>query len=142
MKDGFGRTIEYLRISVTDACNLRCRYCMPEEGPSGCNCKMNLSADEIVEIASAASRLGMKKLRITGGEPLVRRDIVELTRRLGEIPGVEDMSMTTNGTLLKSLARELYDAGIHRINISLDTLDDEKYRSMTRTGKLADALSG
>ena len=73
---------------------------------------------------------------------MVRRDIVELTRRLGEIPGVEDMSMTTNGTLLKSLARELYDAGIHRINISLDTLDDEKYRSMTRTGKLADALSG
>ena len=142
MKDGFGRTIEYLRISVTDACNLRCRYCMPEEGPSGCNCKRNLSADEIVEIASAASRLGMKKLRITGGEPLVRRDIVELTRRLGEIPGVEDMSMTTNGTLLKSLARELFDAGIHRINISLDTLDDEKYRSMTRTGKLADALSG
>lgn len=142
MKDGFGRTIEYLRISVTDACNLRCRYCMPEEGPSGCNCKRNLSADEIVEIASAASRLGMKKLRITGGEPLVRRDIVELTRRLGEIPGVEDMSMTTNGTLLRPLARELYDAGIHRINISLDTLDDEKYRSMTRTGKLTDALSG
>lgn len=142
MIDGFGRTIEYLRISVTDACNLRCSYCMPELAPDGCNCKRNLTADEIVSVAEAAAELGVKKLRITGGEPLVRSDIVELTRRLSGIPGIEDMSMTTNGTLLAPLARELYAAGIHRINISLDTLDAEKYRRITRGGELSAALAG
>lgn len=141
MTDNYGRKIEYLRISVTDACNLRCSYCMPESVQE-CNCAKNLSADEIVEIAQAASKLGVRKLRITGGEPLVRRDIVELVRRLSEIDGIEDLSMTTNATLLAPLAKPLFNAGIHRINISLDTLDPEKYRRITNGGLLSEALRG
>lgn len=141
MTDNYGRKIEYLRISVTDACNLRCSYCMPESGQK-CGCAENLSADEIVEIATAAARLGVRKIRITGGEPLVRSDIVELTERLGAIDGIRDLSMTTNATLLPPLAKPLFDAGIHRINISLDTLDTEKYRRITRGGELSMALKG
>lgn len=142
MIDAYGRKIEYLRMSVTDGCNLRCVYCMPADGMSECPCRSAMSADEFVEIAEAAASLGMKKLRITGGEPLVRGDILPLVRRLGQIPGIEDMSLTTNATLLKPIARELFDAGIHRINISLDTLDEEKYLRITRGGHLADALDG
>lgn len=142
MIDAYGRRIEYLRMSVTDGCNLRCVYCMPADGMSECPCRSAMSADEFVEIAEAAASLGMKKLRITGGEPLVRGDILPLVRRLGQIPGIEDMSLTTNATLLKPIARELFDAGIHRINISLDTLDEEKYSRITRGGHLADALDG
>lgn len=142
MTDGYGRKIEYLRMSVTDACNLRCTYCMPEEGMRSCPCKSALSADEFIEIASAAAELGMKKLRITGGEPLVRGDIVELARGLGKIEGVEDMSLTTNATLLAPLAEDLYKAGIRRINISLDTLDAKKYEDITRGGRLSSALEG
>lgn len=141
MTDNYGRKIEYLRISVTGACNLRCCYCMPQ-GVQECRCAGNLSADEIVEIATAAARLGVRKIRITGGEPLVRSDIVELTERLGAIDGIRDLSMTTNATLLPPLAERLYKAGIHRINISLDTLDPEKYRRITKGGNLSDALSG
>lgn len=142
MTDGYGRKIEYLRMSVTDACNLRCAYCMPEEGMRVCPCKSAMSADEFVEIASAAAELGVNKLRITGGEPLLRGDIVGLTRELGKIEGIEDISMTTNATLLAPMAEDLYKAGIHRINISLDTLDAKKYEDMTRGGKLSDALEG
>lgn len=142
MTDGYGRKIEYLRMSVTDACNLRCAYCMPEEGMRVCPCKRAMSADEFVEIASAAAKLGVNKLRITGGEPLLRGDIVGLTRELGKIDGIEDISMTTNATLLAPMAEDLYKAGIHRINISLDTLDAKKYEDMTRGGKLSDALEG
>lgn len=141
MIDKYGRKIEYLRISVTDACNLRCAYCMPQ-APQECNCAKNLSADEIVEIAEASARLGVKKLRITGGEPLVRRDITEICRRLASIDGIEDISVTTNATLLSLLAKPLFDAGIHRINISLDTLDPDKYRRLTRGGELKDAVEG
>ena len=142
MTDDYGRKIEYLRMSVTDACNLRCAYCMPEEGMRVCPCKSAMSADEFVEIASAAAELGVNKLRITGGEPLLRGDIVGLTRELGKIDGIEDISMTTNATLLAPMAEDLYKAGIHRINISLDTLDAKKYEDMTRGGKLYDALEG
>ena len=142
MTDVYGRKIEYLRMSVTDACNLKCGYCMPDDGKSCCNCRNNLSTDEFVEIAEAAAELGMKKLRITGGEPLVRSDIVELARRLSEIEGIEDISVTTNATLLAPIAKDLYDAGIHRINISLDTLDPEKYSKITRGGKFTDAVDG
>lgn len=141
MIDKYGRKIEYLRISVTDACNLRCAYCMPQ-APQECNCAKNLSADEIVEIAKASAELGVKKLRITGGEPLIRKDITELSGRLASVDGIEDISVTTNATLLESLAKPLYDAGIHRINISLDTLDPDKYRRLTRGGELKDALAG
>ena len=142
MKDSYGRTIEYLRVSVTDACNLCCSYCMPQDAKGKCLCKGSMSADEFLEIASAAAELGVKKLRITGGEPLVRSDIVELARGLASIPGIEDIAMTTNGTLLEDKAKALYDAGIKRINISLDTLDTWKYAEITRGGKLTDAVRG
>lgn len=142
MTDGYGRKIEYLRMSVTDACNLRCVYCAPEVSDGECPCKRAMSADEFVEIAEAAAQLGMKKLRITGGEPLVRNDIVELTRRLSRIQGIEDLSLTTNATLLAPIADKLFDAGIRRINISLDTLNPEKYAQITRGGRLSDALEG
>ncbi len=142
MIDGYGRKIEYLRMSVTDACNLRCVYCMPPDGMKECPCRSAMSAEEFVEIAREAASLGMKKLRITGGEPLVRRDILPLVRSLGSIEGIEDMSLTTNATLLAPMARELFDAGIRRINISLDTLDEKKYEKITRGGSLSDALSG
>ncbi len=142
MTDGYGRKIEYLRMSVTDACNLRCTYCMPPDGMKECPCRQAMSVDEFAEIARAAASLGMKKLRITGGEPLVRSDIVPLVRKLGKIPGIEDMSLTTNATLLAPIAKELFEAGIHRINISLDTLNAAKYEKITRGGHLADALEG
>ena len=142
MTDGYGRKIEYLRMSVTDACNLRCAYCMPEEGMRVCPCKSAMSADEFVEIASAAAELGVNKLRITGGEPLLRGDIVELARELGKIEGIEDISMTTNATLLAPMAEDLYKAGIHGINRSLDTLDAKKCEDRTRGGKRSDALEG
>ncbi len=142
MTDNYGRKIEYLRISVTDACNLRCIYCMPEGEPKGCPCRQTMKPDEIVEIASAAAELGVKKLRITGGEPLVLDGLPELVEKLAAIDGIEDISLTTNATLLAPLADRLYQAGIHRINISLDTLDPAKYTQMTRGGKLSDALEG
>lgn len=142
MTDNYGRKIEYLRISVTDACNLRCSYCMPEGEPKGCPCRQTMKPDEIVEIASAAAELGVKKLRITGGEPLVLDGLPELVEKLAAIDGIEDISLTTNATLLAPLADRLYQAGIHRINISLDTLDPAKYTQMTRGGKLSDALEG
>lgn len=142
MIDGFGRKIEYLRMSVTDACNLRCSYCMPEDATKTCPCKATLTNDEFAEIAKAAAELGVKKLRITGGEPLVRNNLIELVAALGKIDGIEDMSLTTNATLLAPVAQQLYDAGIHRINISLDTLNPEKYSEITRGGKLGDAIDG
>ena len=142
MQDLFCRRIDYLRISVTDRCNLRCVYCMPAEGVAKQRHSDILTFEEMEEIARAAVELGVRKLRITGGEPLVRRGIVELCRRLGQIPGVEDLSMTTNAALLPHMAQDLYQAGVHRINISLDTLDEDKYRRITRLGSLADALAG
>ena len=142
MTDGYGRKIEYLRMSVTDACNLRCVYCMPADGMAECPCRRVMRAEEFVEIARAAAELGMKKLRITGGEPLVRSDIIDLARALGEIDGIRDISMTTNATLLAPMAEELYKAGVHRINISLDTLNADKYKKITRGGRLSDALDG
>lgn len=142
VRDQIGREISYLRISVTDRCNLRCVYCMPPEGVEKRRHEEILSFEEIEEIAQAAVELGVRKIRITGGEPLARRGVVELCRRLGCIRGVEDLSMTTNGTLLPPVAAALFRAGIHRINISLDTLQGEKYRTITRGGRLEDALEG
>lgn len=142
MQDTYGRKIEYLRISVTDACNLCCGYCMPESAKGSCPCKGSMNIDEFYEIASAAAELGVKKLRITGGEPLVRSDIAELSKALASIPGIEDIAITTNGTLLEDKAQTLFDAGIKRINISLDTLNAEKYAEITRGGNLSDAIRG
>jgi len=142
MRDDFGREINYLRISLTDKCNLRCIYCMPEEGVTKLEHRDILSFDEIVEIVREAAKLGINKLRLTGGEPLIRRGVVELCRELKAIEGIEEIALTTNGTLLPKLAKPLKEAGVQRINISLDTMDPVKYRKMTRVGELDDALNG
>ncbi len=142
MTDGYGRDIHYLRLSVTDLCNLRCRYCMPEEGIQKHTHMENLSFEEIVEVARAASELGFRKIRITGGEPLIRRGIVELCAAIKAIGGVEELALTTNGLLLPGLAPGLRAAGVDRVNISLDTLNEAKYRSITRCGELSGALDG
>jgi len=142
VRDAFGREITYLRISVTDRCNLRCRYCMPEEGIRLISHEDILTYEEICGVAAAAVRLGISKIRLTGGEPLARRDIVELVRKLRPIPGLRTLAMTTNGTLLAPLAAGLAGAGLDSVNISLDTLDPEKYVLITRRGVLSEALAG
>ena len=142
MKDACGREIDYLRISLTDLCNLRCIYCMPPEGVTKLCHSGVLSLEETAEIAAAAVALGIKKIRLTGGEPLVKRGIIGLCEKLSALPGLEELTMTTNGTLLPAFARELKAAGVSRVNISLDSLDPEKYRRITRGGELSDALAG
>jgi GTP 3',8-cyclase len=122
MRDGFGRRIEYLRISVTDKCNLRCVYCMPEEGLPWLRRDELLSFEEIAQIVREMADLGLRRVRLTGGEPLVRRDLPRLVRQLRQIPGIEDIALSTNGVLLAEHAEELRDAGVDRINLSLDSL--------------------
>ena len=142
MLDGCGRTIDYLRLSVTNLCNYRCRYCMPAEGV----CKRPhadiLSVEELVEIGRAAVACGVKKIRLTGGEPLVRRGILDICRGLRAIPDLEELCLTTNGSLLPSMATPLREAGVDRLNISLDTLRPDRFREMTRLGTLSDVLEG
>lgn len=142
MTDLYGRTIEYLRVSVTDLCDLRCRYCMPEQGVCKKSHDEMLTEDELICAIEAAAELGMKKVRLTGGEPLLKRNILSICRRSASIPGIEELCMTTNGTLLAPVAKELRQAGVQRLNISLDTLNPEKYTAMTRTGQLHDAVNG
>lgn len=142
MKDRYGRTIKYLRLSVTDLCNCRCVYCMGENGVPRLPHSAILSFEEIEEIVRAAVSLGVTKVRLTGGEPLVRRGIDELVRRLRGIEGVEELAMTTNGTRLTEYAEALKEAGLDRLNVSLDTLDPEKFRRITRIGELRDTLDG
>ncbi len=142
MFDCFDRRIHYLRISVTDLCNLRCDYCMPEEGIQRIPRGDILSLEEIRDITEAAVELGIDKVRLTGGEPLVRRNIIYLVGMLSRVDGVKDLAMTTNGTLLDTFARPLKDAGLHRLNVSLDTLDPARYREKTRRGDLEDVLRG
>jgi cyclic pyranopterin phosphate synthase len=142
MRDAYGRDISYLRISVTDRCNLRCVYCMPEEGIQLLSHNDILSFEQIEDIVRGAVRLGMHKIRLTGGEPLARKGFVELVRKLGKIPGLATLAMTTNGTMLAPIAAALAAAGLDSVNISLDTLDPARYRSITRGGNLADALEG
>lgn len=141
MRDQFNREISYLRVSITDLCNLRCRYCMPD-GVCQKRHEDILSFEEITEIVSAAAELGIKKVRITGGEPLVRKNCIELCRMVSEIPGIVEVDMTTNGILLGRYAKELKAAGVSRVNISLDTMDPEKYAAITGGGRLQDALEG
>ncbi len=141
MKDLYGREINYLRISVTDLCNLRCQYCMPESGVCKLEHEDVLSTEEFYEIASAFVELGVKKIRITGGEPLVKNGIIELVERLSSL-GVDDLAMTTNGLLLAEYAEDLKKAGLDRVNISLDTLNREKYSEITRGGDLFKVLKG
>lgn len=142
MYDKFNRRISYLRISVTDRCNLRCRYCMPEEGIQLLRHEDILSFDEIVGFTKAAVKRGIEKVRITGGEPLVRRGIVTLVGMISRIEGIKDLSMTTNGVLLKNFAEDLKAAGLKRINISLDTINPEKFFYITRGGNLSDVFDG
>jgi len=140
--DGFQRGIDYLRVSVTDRCNLRCIYCMPPEGVPLLSHRDILSFEEILLVVRAAVETGMDKVRITGGEPLVRAGIVELVRMISVVKGIRDISMTTNGLLLDRYAGKLAEAGLQRINVSLDTLKPDRFRQITRTGDLADALRG
>ena len=127
MKDSHGRTIDYLRISLTDRCNFRCIYCMPEGGVELMGHDEILAYDEIVEIVREAAKLGIRRLRLTGGEPLVRKGTPELIAELNATPGIESIAMTTNGVLLPAMAEDLKRAGLSRVNISLDTLDEEQF---------------
>lgn len=142
MYDRFDRPIDYLRISVTDRCNLRCMYCMPAEGIQLLRHEDILTFDEITEVARIAVEMGVRKIRITGGEPLVRRGITDLVRMIAGIEGLEDLSMTTNGTLLDKFAIPLKEAGLQRVNVSLDTMDSLKYQQITRGGSLENAVEG
>ena len=142
MRDGYGRDINYLRLSVTDLCNLRCVYCMPAGGVEKRRHEDVLTVEELEEIAQSAGRCGIRKIRLTGGEPLVRRGIVDICARTAAAPGVEEVCMTTNGLLLPKMAAELRRAGLKRINISLDTLSPERYRELTRVGNIEDAVAG
>lgn len=142
MYDRFDREINYLRISVTDRCNLRCRYCMPEEGIRLLRHEDILTFDEITGFTKAAVRNGITKVRITGGEPLVRKGIVSLVSMIAAIEGIKDLSMTTNGVLLKEFAADLKKAGLHRVNISLDTADPERFLHITRGGNIDDVMDG
>ena len=142
MLDSFGRDITYLRVSVTELCNLRCRYCMPEEGVCKKAHEEMLTEDEMILAVRAAASLGIRKLRITGGEPLVKKNIVSICRRAAAVEGIEEVCITTNGTLLPALALPLREAGVRRINISLDTLDRDKFRYITRLGELDQAMAG
>jgi GTP 3',8-cyclase len=140
--DTFGRLHDSLRISVTDRCNVRCFYCMPEEGVKFMPRQEILSFEEIERFARVAASLGVTKLRVTGGEPLVRKDLPELIAKLSRIEGIRDLSLTTNGVLLKSQAQALYQAGLRRINVHLDTLDRERFLQITRRDCLAEVLEG
>ena len=142
MEDCFGRKITYLRISVTDRCNLRCRYCMPEEGVKLLDRSMILSYKEIEDFTRIAVEMGIDKVRVTGGEPLVRKKIVLLIENLSSIDGIKDLSMTTNGVLLSEYADDLKKAGLKRINISLDTVDADRYREITRGGDINRVMEG
>jgi len=141
-KDRFGRRIDYLRISVTDRCNLRCRYCMPAEGVEWKSHEEILTFEEIERFSRIAVEEGIGKIRLTGGEPLVRKGLVDHVRRLKAITHLEAVAITTNGTLLPKFARDLVDAGLTRVNISLDSLDPDVFSRITRGGRLEDALAG
>lgn len=141
MHDSYGRRINYMRISLTDACNLRCVYCMPE------NMKFRprhelMNDDELLFLVRVGASLGVNKIRLTGGEPTIRPNVVELVRQIAAIPGVDDLAMTTNGILLDELAAPLADAGLTRVNISLDTLDADKFHQITRWGHIEDVWRG
>jgi cyclic pyranopterin phosphate synthase len=142
LSDSFGRLHDNLRISVTDRCNIRCFYCMPEEGVRFVPRAEILDFEEIERFVRIAVTLGVNKLRVTGGEPLVRRDLPVLIERLAAIPGIRDLALTTNGVLLSEFARPLYDAGLRRLNVHLDTLDRQRFREICRRDDLPQVLDG
>lgn len=143
MRDRFQRDINYLRLSVTDRCNLRCVYCRPQKGLDLCNTRPILTIEELAEVARVAvTELAIAKVRLTGGEPTYRRGIAELVSLISPLPGLEDFAMTTNAVMLPRLAADLKAAGLQRVNVSLDSLDPESFRRVTRNGHLEDVLAG
>src|SRR5208283_5238909 len=140
--DTFDRVHDNLRVSVTDRCNIRCFYCMPEEGVKFQPRAQILTFEEIERFVRVAATLGVRKIRITGGEPLVRKDLATLVRKLSAIEGIEDLALTTNGVLLADQAEELYEAGLRRVNVHLDTLDRERFLKITRRDDLDKVLNG
>jgi len=142
MTDNYNRHINYLRISVTDRCNLRCLYCMPEDGVKMLPHSQILTFEEITEVVRVAVSLGVSKVRITGGEPLVRHDVVHLIEQLSALDGIKDLSMTTNGILLSKYAIALREAGLHRVNVSLDTMNPVQFEHITRGGNIEDVIRG
>ena len=141
MHDSYGRHLHYLRVSLTDACNLRCVYCMPEDIQFRPPAEL-MQDHEVLTLIRVAASLGVDKIRLTGGEPTVRRNVVELVRGIRAIPGIERLAMTTNGVKLEALARPLADAGLDQVNVSIDTLDPEKFRRITRRGDLDEVWRG
>lgn len=142
LKDKFGRVIDYVRISVTDRCPLRCVYCMPEEGLPFFPTERVLSQDEIVQVVKNFAKRGIHSVRLTGGEPLVRTDIVDIIRRVKAVPGIDDVAITTNGLALPKMAPALREAGLDRLNISLDTFKADAYKEITRGGNIRQVLNG
>lgn len=142
MKDKRGRQIDYLRISVTDRCNLRCRYCMPEEGTELFSHDEMLSLEELVRVCRCAAELGISRIKLTGGEPLVRKNVAWLAGQIGKIPGIEDVTMTSNGILLSEMAGGLKQAGISCVNVSLDTLDAKRFAAITRRDSYEAVIQG
>ncbi len=140
--DRYSRTIDYLRISITDRCNLRCIYCMPEDGIVGKATSEILSFEEIIRVVKVCTAIGVNKIKISGGEPLVRKGVFELLESLISLPNIKDVSLTTNGVLVKKYIKELKNAGLKRMNISIDTLDALKFRRIAGQGELADVLNG
>ncbi|HSK79771.1 MAG TPA: GTP 3',8-cyclase MoaA [Thermoanaerobaculia bacterium] len=140
--DSFGRRLTYLRVSVTDRCNFRCTYCLPEDADFPFGDRAFLSVDEIEAIVGALVRLGIRRVRLTGGEPLVRKDILEIVRRLKALPGLENLALSTNGTGLTELAPALKAAGVDRVNVSVDSLDAERFRAITRRGDVQEVWRG
>ncbi len=140
--DNFNRVVDYVRISVTDRCDFRCVYCMDDQVEKFVPRAQLLTLEEIARIAKAFTELGVKKIRITGGEPLIRRNIIKLFEDIGKLPGLNELVTTTNGSQLARLAQPLKDAGVKRINISLDSLDPEKFKRITRVGELNKVLAG
>jgi cyclic pyranopterin phosphate synthase len=139
--DRFGRHVTYVRLSVTDRCDFRCVYCMGEDMTFLPRAQV-LTLEELAHLGQAFTELGVNKIRITGGEPLVRRNVISLFQALGRLPGLDDLTLTTNGSQLPTLAQPLRDAGVRRINISLDSLDPERFRKITRVGDLSQVLAG
>jgi GTP 3',8-cyclase len=142
MNDTYGRAINYLRLSVTDRCNLRCQYCMPSEGISQVDCEQVLRFEEFYRIVTAASTIGIRKVRITGGEPLVRKGVIEFIAKISQLPEIDEVTLTTNGMLLPGNIQALKDAGINRLNVSLDSLQSDNFTRITRGGDINKVMKG
>ncbi len=142
MEDTFGRKITYLRVSVTELCNLRCRYCMPEDGVCKKSHLEMMTEEETIQAIKAAAEMGVKKVRITGGEPLVKKNIISICEKAASVEGIEEVCITTNGVLLPQMAETLKSVGVSRVNISLDTLNPDKFKYITRIGTLDQTMDG